>query len=558
MPLFVYSNAASLNAQRRLDSVDSGMAVSLRRLASGLRVGSARDDAAGLAIAERMLSQVTGSNQAIRNVNDGISLLQTLDGFAGQIDNQLQRLRELAVQAANGTNSARDRLALDRDMQASLQELDRTATNLRFNGKRVADGSYGTATFQIGADAGQTLGVDLSTSFRRADLGALETLTSADLRNIGAFTFDNTYTTVAISTLDFSQVNRAFAGGSASTAGMPVANYTGGNTAVIAVDGIGVTLDLNYGSVAGVRNAIQTQLNASNNGEYVVALGGAGITVTKTQTASNPTQAVVISAVSGATAAIFAGGAQVTGVTASTASQAGFSVDGLSVYLSADHSVDGVGGLIADIQQQLDRAPALPGVYGVSGDASGISIVKVGDVIAPAVGGFSGIGASVFGPAPAATLTLATGDFSVQSGTGAAVDITGSFATAESLAAAINACAADVYAAIDRNTGALELTSKQSITLAGAMAQGTLGFGSLTSTASGSLANGNVLDAKNARSTLQRIDATLDTVNAARATYGATQNRMASVIESVHLYPKRVCNSNSWIKSAASPRGICV
>jgi flagellin len=536
MPLVIYSNAAALNAQHSLDRVESGMAVSLRRLASGLRVSSARDDAAGLAISERMASQVRGSNQAIRNVNDGISLLQTLDGFAGQLNDNLQRLREVAVQAANGTNSASDRLALDREIQLGLQELDRAATNLSFNGRRVADGSYGTVNFQIGADAGQTLDMGLSTSFKRADLGALETLTSSDLRTIGAFTFDNTYTTGAIGTLDFSRVNRAFVGGSASTAGAPTSDYSGANAAVISVDGINVTLDANYASLNGVRNAIQTQLNSSNNGEYVVALGGAGLLVTKTANAANATAAVVMGAVSGAAAAVFAGGAQSTGVSASTASQAGFSVGGRAVYLSADHSGDGVGGLIADIQQQLDALPAKPGVYAVSGDASGISIVKVGDVTAPVIGGFTGIGAAVFAAAPADTLTLAAGDFSVQLGTGTAFDVTGSFATAEALAAAINAQAPGVSAAMDRNTGELELLSTQKITLSGAQAGGILGFGSLTSSAGGSLANANVLDAKNARATLIRIDATLDAINSARATYGAAQNRMASVVDNLRVY----------------------
>jgi flagellin len=525
------------------------MAVSMRRLASGLRVSSARDDAAGLAIAERLASQVRGSNQAIRNVNDGVSLLQMLDGFAGQTSDSLQRLREVVVQAANGTNSASDRLALDRAIQIGLQEIDRAAGSLLFNGRRVADGSYGTATFQIGADAGQTLSVNLSTSFKRAAMGALETITSADLRTIGAFTFDNTYTTGPIGTLDFSRVNRAFSGGSASTAGTPVSDYSGGNAAVISVDGIAVTLAANYGSLGGVRNAIQTQLNSGNSGEYVVTQGGAGLTITKTASAVSPTAAVVLGAVSGATAAAFVGGAQGTGVMASTASQAGFSVDGRSVYISADHSGD-VGGLIADIQQQLDTPPAKSGVYAVSGDASGISIVKVGDVIAPGVGGFTGIGASVFAPATADTLTLAAGDFSVQIGTGPAVDITGSFATAQALAAAINAHGLDIIAAIDRDTGELELLSKQKVTLAGAQAGGILGFGSLSSTASGSLANGNVLNMKNALATLYRIDAALDTVNAARASYGATQNRMASVIDNLRVYSDNMATARGRLVDA--------
>ena len=127
MPAIINTNIASLNAQRNLTASQTTLATSLQRLSSGLRINSAKDDAAGLAISERMTTQIRGLNQAIRNSNDGISLAQTGESALGEVTNNLQRIRELAVQAANTTNSAADRAAINQEVQQRLAEIDRTA-----------------------------------------------------------------------------------------------------------------------------------------------------------------------------------------------------------------------------------------------------------------------------------------------------------------------------------------------------------------------------------------------------------------------------------------------
>src|SRR6478672_700155 len=137
----INTNVASLNAQRNLSSSSAGLTTSLQRLSSGLRINSAKDDAAGLAISERMTSQIRGTNQAARNANDGISLAQTAEGDLTQIGNNLQRMRELAVQSANGTNTSADRAALDKEVQQLSAEIDRTALSSSFNGVKLLDGS---------------------------------------------------------------------------------------------------------------------------------------------------------------------------------------------------------------------------------------------------------------------------------------------------------------------------------------------------------------------------------------------------------------------------------
>ena len=136
MSLVINTNVMSMNAQRNLQSSQSALATSLQRLSSGLRINSAKDDAAGLAISERFTTQIRGLTQAARNANDGISLAQTAEGALGELTNNLQRIRELAVQAANSTNSTSDRAALDAEVQQRLAEIDRIARTTSFNGQK--------------------------------------------------------------------------------------------------------------------------------------------------------------------------------------------------------------------------------------------------------------------------------------------------------------------------------------------------------------------------------------------------------------------------------------
>jgi flagellin len=171
MPQVINTNVASLNAQRNLNTSQAGLAVSLQRMSSGLRINSAKDDAAGLAIAERFTTQIRGLNQAVRNANDGISLSQTAEGALGELTANLQRIRELAVQSANSTNSASDRATLDQEVQQRLAEIDRIASQTSFNGQKILDGTFGNASFQVGANVGETISLGLSTSMRSSALG---------------------------------------------------------------------------------------------------------------------------------------------------------------------------------------------------------------------------------------------------------------------------------------------------------------------------------------------------------------------------------------------------
>ena len=171
MASVINTNVASLNAQRNLVNSQNSLSTSIQRLSSGLRINSAKDDAAGLAISERFSSQIRGLNQAARNANDAISLTQTAEGAMTQISDNLQRVRELAVQSSNATNSESDRKAMQKEVTALLSEIDRVASQTDFNGTKLLDGTYSGQQMQIGANAGQTIGISGILNAKQDSLG---------------------------------------------------------------------------------------------------------------------------------------------------------------------------------------------------------------------------------------------------------------------------------------------------------------------------------------------------------------------------------------------------
>jgi len=171
MALVINTNISALTAQRNLGRAQSALSQSIQRLSTGLRINGASDDAAGLATSERLTTQIRGLNQAVRNANDGVSALQTADGSLNEVANLLQRARELAVQSANDSNSSVDRGSLNAEVSNILAELDRLASTVQFNNRKLLDGSFQNAQFQVGANAGETVTFSLS-SVNTSDVGA--------------------------------------------------------------------------------------------------------------------------------------------------------------------------------------------------------------------------------------------------------------------------------------------------------------------------------------------------------------------------------------------------
>ncbi|MEO8312448.1 MAG: flagellin [Caldimonas sp.] len=213
MPMTINTNVVSLNAQRNLSTSQMSLATSMQRLSSGLRVNSAADDAAGLAIATRMNAQIKGTNVAIRNANDGISLAQTAEGALATVTDALQRMRELAVQAQNGSNGTSDRANLDTEYQQLSQEITRLAAQTKFNGIAIIGGGAGAQVFQVGANNGDTLTITTA---------AVATV-AGDLTTSG-----NASTAVAAvdAKLDVISTNRATYGAAISRFGLAISNLS--------------------------------------------------------------------------------------------------------------------------------------------------------------------------------------------------------------------------------------------------------------------------------------------------------------------------------------------
>ena len=196
----INTNLISLNAQRHLSMSQSSLATSMQRLSSGMRVNSAKDDAAGLAIAERMNSQVRGMNVAVRNANDAISLAQTAEGGLGRVAESLQRMRELAVQASNATNSNSDKDSLDKEFGELAKEIQRVIGGTSFNGKSVLGANAGVQTFQVGANTTTNDTIDITTVDLTSD-ATITPVAGTDNTGAGRAVIDNTATATAIHTV---------------------------------------------------------------------------------------------------------------------------------------------------------------------------------------------------------------------------------------------------------------------------------------------------------------------------------------------------------------------
>ena len=200
MPQTINTNIISLNAQRNVNTSQSALASSMQRLSSGLRVNSAKDDAAGLAIAERMTAQVRGMNVAARNANDGISLSQTAEGALGKVSDSLQRMRELAVQAANATNSNSDKDSMDKEFGELAKEMQRVLGGTTFNGKNVLGSNAGTLDFQVGANTTANDLISITTTDMTSD-SSITAVAGTDNQGSGRATIDSAASAGSIRTV---------------------------------------------------------------------------------------------------------------------------------------------------------------------------------------------------------------------------------------------------------------------------------------------------------------------------------------------------------------------
>ncbi|BCD87808.1 B-type flagellin [Pseudomonas solani] len=255
MALTVNTNIASLNTQRNLNASSNSLNTSLQRLSTGSRINSAKDDAAGLQISNRLTNQISGLNQATRNANDGISLAQTAEGALQQSTNILQRIRDLSIQAASGSNSDADRAALQKEVTAQQAELSRIAETTTFGGRKLLDGTFGTTSFQVGSDAYQTIDVTLKDA-SSAKLGSYQVGGGASTSAAGA---SASGTTVAGSVVAGS--GGAFASGTVTVVG----NGQTKDVTLAATDSAKSIAQKFDGSIAGLSASARTVIQADVN-----------------------------------------------------------------------------------------------------------------------------------------------------------------------------------------------------------------------------------------------------------------------------------------------------
>jgi flagellin len=353
MPSVINTNISSLNSQRNLTTSQTSLATSLQRLSSGLRINSAKDDAAGLAISERFTSQIRGLTQAARNANDGISLAQTAESALGQVGDSLQRIRELSVQSANATNSSSDRAALQQEVSQLVSEISRIGDTTSFNGLKILDGSYTNQQYQVGANAGETISVSVGDS-RSSQLGSTTATSTAGSTGTtiagGALTLNGTaITTTGVSTFSgLVDAINAQSGATNVTASRATVNtfdtgvftpVAAGKTAQLTINGTAIGFTPTNGGTAVDaaaqinKSATQTGVTASvTSGKIILSsANGADFTVQDTSVAADGTNGVALTAGVTTTATKYEAGLTLTAKLGTTISATGALATSLNI-----------------------------------------------------------------------------------------------------------------------------------------------------------------------------------------------------------------------------------
>jgi flagellin len=278
MALFVNTNVSSINAQRQLQKSGVELDTSFKRLSSGLRINSAADDAAGLQISDRLQSQILGLNQGNRNANDGISLAQTAEGAMDEITSMFQRIRTLAQQAANGSNTDEDRLAIQEEIRQLSAEVNRVATDTTFGGQNLLDGSY-AANFQVGADAVQTIGFSMQTVGNTATDGQNRSLvanggfTLSGVAGVASATAGNDLSGLASGVSTISGASNSFTFSDVFQAGsISVSTQANAQAVLAGMDAMVAVVDKKRAELGAVQNRFQSTIrNQANIAENLSA-----------------------------------------------------------------------------------------------------------------------------------------------------------------------------------------------------------------------------------------------------------------------------------------------
>ncbi|MCF2859358.1 flagellin [Pseudoalteromonas sp. SMS1] len=275
MAIFVNTNVSSLNAQRQLNNSSMALDTSFQRLSSGLRINSAKDDAAGMQISNRLTGQINGLSQGSRNANDGISLAQTAEGALDETTQMFQRVRTLAQQASNGSNTDEDRLAIQEEIRSLMGEVNRVATDTTFGGQNLLDGSY-QASFQVGADAVQTIGFSMQNIGGTAAINSISAnggFTLSGIAGVASAVTGNELSALAVgvSDIDGAAVTETFANTYIATS-ISVSSQTNAQVVMAGMDSLIAVVDKKRAELGAVQNRFQSTIrNQSNISENLSA-----------------------------------------------------------------------------------------------------------------------------------------------------------------------------------------------------------------------------------------------------------------------------------------------
>lgn len=570
MPQVINTNVMSLNAQRNLNASGSRLSTALQRLSSGMRINSAKDDAAGLAIANRMTGQINGLNQAARNANDGVSLAQTAEGDLGAITKGLQRIRELAVQSANATNSSSDRAALQQEVSQLIAEMDRTAAASSFNGVQLLDGTFTSQQFQVGANAGQTIDVASIASARTADLGQSDTASfTTGTAVAGALTAGD----LTINGVDVGAVSRdASAIAAAITASSPSVTATATNvqTAITFNDVIGTeavaatpaTQALGALTVNGT-----TDTDATNDYTLGVTDGTNTLAIDITNVANDGSDFISKMAAAFVTEGFVADGSgTVNGYTLDLGGQANIT-DALTNDSLSIVRADGANFTLSETANGYSNAPAFANGSATSADGVPAVVAAAPTYTLTIDGTTVDVSASAAdGRVTAADVGTAINGLTgyTASGTGTTLSITkadgSNIVLVESGAdsGAGEGLAADGSGAAATETyyGTVSDISSQGAALViggnnAANAGLTAGTTALSGTLGGTtIANTNISTVDGANAAILSVDAALDTINSSRAQLGAIQSRFESVVSQLQTTAENLTAARSRIQDA--------
>ncbi|WP_338660258.1 flagellin [Pseudomonas bubulae] len=525
MGLSVNTNATSSIVQNNLNKAATNLSTSMTRLSSGLKINSAKDDAAGMQIANRLTSQMKGLTVAVKNANDGISMAQTAEGAMQESTNILQRMRELALQSANGSNSDEDRKSLNQEFTALKGEINRISSTTTFGGKNLLDGTMQNAKFQVGANANETI------SFGVGDLS------SAGLKG--------QYSTASVAGENLAGMAASVTGGAknggetAVTGAVPAPAYTTTGTEKLNINGRDITVAAGLATVATQATAIQTELDKdpTNTIDATVSAGGALVL-------TNTHGGVAIAGADADKFGLTAGTTNTVTTGASKLAAGEITVNGKAVTLGATGK--------DTVQDVLDQLNALPDVGSATIDKNGrISLTSADGKALTLADGNKANG----GPGSLAALGLTSGTTNVKTVSDTSLKIGATEikiakgSDIDSVISSINSASAGATATKTED-GKISLSANKDIVISagstGTLADLGLEAGTTSAVTSQTTVDQlDILDATASQNTVQALDAAIQQIDSQRSSLGAVQNRFDSTVS----------NLNSINENASAARG---